>query len=310
MSRKTPTRKRTAKREPTPKEEGQQILADAATAGTNYANDQVGGDYFRDWVWDQLVEGEEMRQRDPDSVIPLETPSDAKKLARNMLQQLEWDTKRDMETHTILELSGAKGVFDSGSADWVRDHYGITYEEVLDAFFSAFDEALERQRQWVTDMILENLDEVRGTPKSKLAHERPMVRAISPARHLANDIVRAIMKEPGILPYSLATRFGLEGRVASEILDLAPSSFGPGGEGFESYAKKVEKIILRKRVIRDVPRRPVVRDYVAVDHRDRVIAGPFHDYGDAKAAADRARGYVRFASGRVPRVSAPRLRRR
>lgn len=276
MSRKTPTRKRTAKREPTPKDEGQQILADAATAGTNYANDQVGGDYFRDWVWGQLVEGEEMRQRDPDSVIPLETPSDAKKLARSMLQQLEWDTKRDMNPHTILELSGAKGVFDNGSADWVRDHYGITYEEVSDAFFSAFDEALESQRQWVTDMILENLDEVRGTPKSKLGEARrpPRPPKAEWMRTFQDEAV-AFGAHPGQINWQDAEYMYRQGWTAKAA---ARNVYGPKlGEAHRG-------------------RHPIVRDYVAVDHRDRVIAGPFHDYGDAKAAADRARGYVRFAS--------------
>jgi hypothetical protein len=36
------------------------------------------------------------------------------------------------------------------------------------------------------------------------------------------------------------------------------------------------------------------RDYVAVSHRGRVIAGPFKHYDRAKAEADRAGGYVKF----------------
>jgi hypothetical protein len=44
-------------------------------------------------------------------------------------------------------------------------------------------------------------------------------------------------------------------------------------------------------------RRPVVRDYIAVDPKGRTIAGPFTSYSDAKREAARAHGYVRFASG-------------
>ena len=303
-----------SRREPTPKQEGEQIVEAADKAGADYANEQVGGDHFRDWVYDQVAEAERMRASDPDSVFPSDTPDGAKRAARNMLQQLEWDTKRQMDQREILELSGATGVFNAGSEDWVRDTYGITVKDVTDAFFAAFDEALRAPaiRQWLTDLVLEINEDVRGVRKSKLAQERGASAArgakrasemrrvaagISPARHLANDIVRVIMKEPDIAPYGLAVRFGLEGRVAREILDLAQSSFGPGGEGFEAYAKKVEKIILRKRVIREA-HRPLVRDYVPVDSRGRPLSPPTKDYEKAKRQADKAGGVVKFKVGR------------
>jgi hypothetical protein len=59
-----------------------------------------------------------------------------------------------------------------------------------------------------------------------------------------------------------------------------------------------------------------VRDYVAVDHRGRPVAGPFTDYGAAKRAADRAAGFVKYAPpGRAARESRrpahrPRVTRR
>ena len=267
-----------SKREPTPKQEGEQILVDATKAGTDYAQDQIGGDYFQDWVLEQMAEGEAMRQADPNSVIPLETPSDAKKLARNMLQQLEWDTKRDMKARDILELSGAKGVFDVGSADWVRDHYGITYEEVNDAFFSAFDEALKSPsvRQWVTDLILENLDEVRGTPKSKLGEaRRPPRPAKAEWMRTFQDEAVAFGAHPGQIKWQDAEYMYRQGWTAKAA---ARDVYGPKlGEAHRG-------------------RRPVVRDYIAVDPKGRTVAGPFTDYSEAKREADRARGYVRFAS--------------
>jgi len=286
MTRK-PKAKRRAAREPTPKQEGEQILVDASKAGTDYAQEQLNGDYFRDWVWEQMVEAERMRQRDPNSVIPLESPADARKVARNMLQQLEWDTKRDMDASTVLELSGAKGVFGSGSADWVRDHYGITYEEVSDAFFGAFDEELKSPnvRQGLADLILENLDEVRGTPKSELAHEA--------RRHHARKSPSGAYPRSPIGQYVL-TRDGKEVLRGTENAIWAwmhrNHSFSVDHAlQYEGYRIAPVEAVAEHR-------RPVVRDYIAVDPKGRTVAGPFTDYSEAKREADRARGYVRFAS--------------
>lgn len=74
----------------------------ARKAGENYVLDQVQSTYFKDWVWDQMVEAEEMRQRDPNSVIPLESPSDFRKVARNMLQQLGHDIDRDLDPREVV----------------------------------------------------------------------------------------------------------------------------------------------------------------------------------------------------------------
>jgi len=42
---------------------------------------------------------------------------------------------------------------------------------------------------------------------------------------------------------------------------------------------------------------PVVRDYEAIDRRDRRVAGPFKHYSDARREADRVGGAVRFVPG-------------
>ena len=55
--------------------------------------------------------------------------------------------------------------------------------------------------------------------------------------------------------------------------------------------------------------RPLVRDYIAVDPKGRPVAGPFTDYDKAKREADRARGYVRFASRAHERSRRPTRRR-
>ena len=310
---------RTTRREPTSEEEGQQILIDAEKAGQDYVKEQVGSPYFRDWVYEQMVEAERMRRQDPDSVIPSDTPSGARKVARNMLQQLEWDTKRDLERRSILELSGAKGVFDVGSADWVRDKYGITYEEVSSAFFGAFDEALKSPstRDWLTDLVLEMSEEVRGGEG-----------AVSEAKHAAglSDEQRAAIDE-ALRPYGarLTTDdliakgekvLGVRVEVQKGRLRMVMASNGnllasfPASRLAAGVADFVEKFwywkpesVSEHRSTREAHR---VRDYEAVDPKGRHIAGPFTDYGKAKREAERARGYVKYVTESSPK---PRTRR-
>ena len=50
-----------------------------------------------------MVEAEAMRQRDPSSIFPIDTKAGRRKLARNMLQQLEWDTKRDFDPRNMTD---------------------------------------------------------------------------------------------------------------------------------------------------------------------------------------------------------------
>jgi hypothetical protein len=290
-----PRKSRPIRREPTPEEEGQQILAAAEKAGTDYAREQLGGDYFRDWVWEQVVEADRMRQQDPDSVVPLETPADARKIARNMLQQLEWDTKRDMESITVLELSGAKGVFDSGSADWVRDEYGITYEDVSGAFFTAFTEELESRdvRQWLADMILEMDEEARGSGGKEASEERTTregeARTVVAKNLKPGDFIRG---ERGSRRYQILSVKRVGGSLPIEVRVQGQGTW---------HFKPDDHVEIFDQALGEILRRPVVRDYVAVDHRGRPVFGPTKDYGEARRRADRARGYVKFAATRATR---------
>lgn len=103
----------------------------AETAGFDYAINQIQGDYFRDWVYDQLIEASKM---DPSTVLPLETKADATKIAKNMLQRLEWDTKRDVGGH------------------------GNQYPK---AWFEGFHRACEESREWLADELLEMKEQIR-----------------------------------------------------------------------------------------------------------------------------------------------------
>ena len=53
---------------------------------------------------------------------------------------------------------------------------------------------------------------------------------------------------------------------------------------------------MTRRTARETP------DAEAVDNRDRVIAGPFKSYGDAKTEAERVRGVVRFVPSKGHRA--------
>jgi hypothetical protein len=105
------------------------------TRGRAYAREQLEGQYFDDWVYDQMVEAEQMRKRDPESVIPLETKSDYRRVARNMLQQLSFDTKRDLFFNESKE------------------------------FFDGFEAELQSPKviEWLTDRVTEIDSELRGS---------------------------------------------------------------------------------------------------------------------------------------------------
>lgn len=62
-------------------------------AGAAYAAEQIESDNFQMWIREQMIEASRM---DPDDLLPLETKKDAREIARNMLKQLEWDVKRDL----------------------------------------------------------------------------------------------------------------------------------------------------------------------------------------------------------------------
>ena len=137
----TPTTRRTA-RERAP---------DAEAAGEEYAMEQLGapeghglgGTFFMDWVHEQMLEASRM---DPSTVLPLETKSDARVIAGNMLQQLVWDTKRDLDGRDIARLIGID----------------IVEREDISAFFEGFEKVTDASRDWLADELLEINRELLG----------------------------------------------------------------------------------------------------------------------------------------------------
>ena len=115
----------------------------AQQAGEKYADDQINSDPFMDWVWEQLVEASRM---DPSEVLPLKTKVDALVIAGNMLQQLEWDAKRDLDGRDIARLIGVD----------------ITEREDVKAFFDGFERATSYSRDWLAEEILHMRREIGG----------------------------------------------------------------------------------------------------------------------------------------------------
>lgn len=100
---------------------------DAEAAGAAYAQEQLESDHFMDWVREQLVEASKMPASD---VLPLEDKHDAKIISRNMLQQLEWDTRREHD----------------GNAE----------------FYKGFRETLDMNREWLAEELLTMNQEIHG----------------------------------------------------------------------------------------------------------------------------------------------------
>jgi hypothetical protein len=125
-------------------------LKQAEAAGNKYGFEQIESDHFRDWVFDQLIEASKM---DPDQVLPLETKADAMKIAGNMLQQLGWDTRRDLRANDIERMAG------NGDPAYA------------DAFYEGFDHALESSKDWLADELLEMKSQIRS--RTSEARRRP-----------------------------------------------------------------------------------------------------------------------------------------
>lgn len=115
----------------------------AEAAGAKYATDQLASEYFADWVRDQMLEAS---QADPDTMLPLETKADAMVIAKNMLKQLEWDTKRELRGQELADLIGASS----------------TSHTDIKEFFEGFRNTCDASRDWLADELLEIKGEMGG----------------------------------------------------------------------------------------------------------------------------------------------------
>jgi hypothetical protein len=138
-----------------------------AERGKIYAQDQVAGDHFMGWVRDQIAEAEEMRRRDPSSVFPLRTKADFRKLARNMLQQLEWDTKRELFESQEFYEGFSRELKSDSTINWLADEIELISRP----------EANEARRRPVRSPVAP----VGRSPRSLLPSLRGAIRPLLPA---------------------------------------------------------------------------------------------------------------------------------
>lgn len=112
----------------------------AETAGKQYAEQQIKSEHFDNWVRDQLAEAASMPE---DQVVPLETPDDARKIARAMFQELEHDAKRQAPRDNIIP------------------------EGQDEAFWRGFHKYCMDSVPWLADELLTLKREIRGATEAR-----------------------------------------------------------------------------------------------------------------------------------------------
>jgi hypothetical protein len=133
-------------------------VPDAEAAGAQYAQEQIQSDYFNNWIHEQLYEASRM---DPKDVLPLETQQDAMEIAKNMLQDLQWDTERNLDGREIAKLIGV----DSTSNKDVKE------------FFKGFRDTLHMNRAWLADELLQIKSEMGGGKMNETPQRATGIRA-------------------------------------------------------------------------------------------------------------------------------------
>lgn len=204
----------------------------AEAAGEQYAYDQIAGEYYGDWVRDQLIEASKMP---PDKVLPLETKADARVVAKNMLRQLEWDTKR--------ALRGSE----------LEDLIGTPTQASHTAFYEGFRKACDGSLDWLADELLT----IKHEMHSPQAHEAR--RASVAARRstnsqpgsesrsrLASYIAHAVMYDISTDARDLISAYHLSPEEAAAVMSNRGGWYGPGGKGYGAFVKHIEKALKKK----------------------------------------------------------------
>lgn len=227
----------------------EETAPDAEAAGEQYAYDQINSDHFMDWVRDQLAEASRM---DPSTVLPLETEADARKIAHNMLQQLEWDTKRDLDDREIEKM-----INDDATRENTR------------AFYEGFKRALDASRDWLADELLTINQELRGgggvkeapsshTPRQIQDFKNGFAEGYRAGRHGETDI-------EGRLPspeFAEGVRWGLHAGTGStpapgrfeKALSDAVGAWTSGGGGVEEDRRRGPRGEAQRRLTRSTAR--------------------------------------------------------
>lgn len=95
--------------------------------GEQYAQDQLESDYFQNWIWEQMADGAKLA---PEARIPLETPADLKRLARRMLQDLEFDTRSQQDYSAEFFKGMRQRLNDQSTIDWLAEELQHIDEQI------------------------------------------------------------------------------------------------------------------------------------------------------------------------------------
>jgi hypothetical protein len=146
------------------KAEGREILSDAKKAGKEYARESVESEHFMNYVTDQVYSA-------PIEDLP-ETKKEAYRSARNMLIDLKGDMDRDLDFRDVIKKAGVGHTFTAYGEGYTQKIYGITSQDVYDAFWDGIQEVLGRKNMesWLGDEILFRSNERRGTLEGRKRH--------------------------------------------------------------------------------------------------------------------------------------------
>lgn len=134
------------------------LVAAARRAGKEYLLNQIQDTHFSDWIIEQIHQAES----NPEDHWLVNTKADAKKFAKNALQQLGWDFSRDMGMNEILSEAGAGHMTDEPTE---------VKREIVGAFMEGFNKARESAStiSFVADEALLRVEEFRENKKSRRA---------------------------------------------------------------------------------------------------------------------------------------------
>lgn len=131
------------------KAEDKKILTAAKKTGEQYALGQIEGDYFSDFVAQQVYAA----VKDPDTHFETLSKSGAMRAAKNILVDLGHDISRDLDTTGALKRAGVSNY-----------RSGVSDQDLHDAFWEGIHMVLDRKntQSWLADEIQFRTKEAKG----------------------------------------------------------------------------------------------------------------------------------------------------
>lgn len=137
------------------KREGQAVLRDARRAGAAYANETLEGDWFSDFVADDVY-------RAPIEDLPT-TKKEAERGARNVLTDV-YVQIQGLRSKEVIDRTGAAHLFRNFGSGYVSQTMRIDEGDVIRSFYEGVQSVLYSvsAREWLAEEILFRSRERRG----------------------------------------------------------------------------------------------------------------------------------------------------